>query len=172
MGFYDSHKFWSLYREFETHHLAQLAAKQQNGDTDRDNTPDIADIDGAESDDGDANMDSDNANIFISKQTTRIRKIWRQQLSIPHFQIEATYRAYQDWECALFGQTSSEAKAKYIATKKLSKYFKEWETRRLALSDNISPGYATNERVEFWQAYTNKIQEQIKNIKPKTMQSL
>ena len=163
-----------MYREFETQHLAQLVAKQQNKEDDGENTPDIEDCDGAESGDDDANManNADNANVFISKQTELIRKIWRQQIAIPHFQIEATYRNYQDWECALYGKASIEAKPKYNASKKLSKYFKEWEHQRLKLSPNISPGYANMDRLQFWKQYVRDIMQKIKNIKPKTVQSL
>eukprot|EP01084_Bolivina_argentea_P232079 391221_1 len=126
-----------------------------------------------QSDDEDiADQTGDTANYSVSKQTEHLRTIWRQQIQIPHFQIEDTYRSYQEWESALYGQSSSEYKPKYNTSKKLSKHFKKWEPKLQVLEANASPGYASMDRLKLWQQYIADIAHKIKNIKPKTMQSL
>eukprot|EP01084_Bolivina_argentea_P280631 479951_1 len=103
--FHDSHTFWALYRQFESENLAMLVNKQN-----KDDTPDIEDINDINSD---SDHDMDTANVSVSKQTEYIGNIWRQQINIAHFQIEDTYRNYQEWECALYGQSSNKYKDKY-----------------------------------------------------------
>mmetsp|Transcript_7584 Transcript_7584/g.12406 ORF Transcript_7584/g.12406 Transcript_7584/m.12406 type:complete len:1048 (+) Transcript_7584:27-3170(+) len=170
--FYEAHKFWSLYREFETGYLAKLVnVQQQNTEKGADggDTPDMEDIDDMDSDD---EQQPDKPSNKIRKQTEQIRKIWRQQIGVLHYQIEDTYRSYQDWECQLYGQPAVDYKEKYNHSKKLSKYFKEWEDKLLELAPNVSSGYASLQRLEFWQDYIAKIRQQIKHIKPKTILSL
>eukprot|EP01084_Bolivina_argentea_P280629 479949_1 len=162
--FYDGHTFWSLYREFETENLANLVSKQS-----KDDTPDIEDIDGINSD---SEHDTDIANVSVTNQTELIRKIWIQQINICHFQIEDTYRNYQEWECALYGQSSNKYKDKYNQSKKLNKYFKKYELELSKLEPNISDGYASIQRLEFWKKYINNIRNNIKNISHKIILNL
>ncbi len=59
----------------------------------KDDTPDIEDVDGINSD---SDHDIDIANVSVTNQTEVLRKIWIQLIHIWHFQIEDTYRNYQE----------------------------------------------------------------------------
>ena len=99
--------------------------------------------------DSDEEMDPDAANVAVQRQTQRLRKVWRQQLKSPHAHIEDTYRAYQAWEQALFGQAATQTGLKddYAAMKRLAKAFAKHEAQLATLAPNVSPGFSSAERV-------------------------